>query len=167
MGAGILPVTFIKGTIYLLLGKEYKMNYWCDFGGSSYNYEPTFETAIREGYEELDGFLGNKDELKNLVTNNLLKKIEIDRYTTYVFFVDYEKIITLPYYFNNHRKFIEREINYKKKEGMFEKSKIKLFSKSELIQNDDFIRPFYREVLDELLKCENQIIKKNRMYDYK
>ena len=58
MGAGILPVTIFKGTVFFLLGREkYHNNYWCDFGGSSNINESIYDTAIREGYEELDGFL--------------------------------------------------------------------------------------------------------------
>ena len=64
MGAGILPVTIFKGSILFLLGKErYNSDYWSDFGGSTIPKETIFQTAIREGYEELDGFLGNKEEL--------------------------------------------------------------------------------------------------------
>lgn len=154
MGAGILPVTLFKGTIFFLLGKEYKNNYWCDFGGSSDNLESTFDTAIREGYEELDGFLGNKNDLKNRVSNNLIKKHSLERYTTYLFFVNYNEINNMPYYFNNHRNFINRELNYVGKEGIFEKSEIKLFNKKELTKNINNIRPFYRDILPELLKLE-------------
>ena len=53
MGAGILPVTILKGSIIFLLGREQNSNYWCDFGGSSNNGESIFDTAIREGYKEL------------------------------------------------------------------------------------------------------------------
>ena len=154
MGAGILPVTVFKGTIFFLLGKEYKNNYWCDFGGSSNNFESTFKTAIREGYEELDGFLGDKKELENRVYNNLIKQCFTKRYTTFLFNVDYEEINNLPYYFNNHRNFINRELTYEKKEGLFEKSEVKLFTKKELIRDINDIRPFYREIIPRLIEIE-------------
>ena len=99
-----------------LLGKEYKNNYWCDFGGSSNNFESTFQTAIREGYEELDGFLGDKKNLENKVYNNLIKQYSIERYTTFLINVNYQEINMLPYYFNNYRSFINRELTYEKKE---------------------------------------------------
>ena len=86
MGAGILPVTIIKGSIIFLLGREQNTNYWCDFGGSSNNEESIFNTAIREGYEELDGFLGNQKQLDKLVTNNLVKHCNTNRYTTFLFY---------------------------------------------------------------------------------
>ena len=155
MGAGILPVTIFRGTILFLLGKErYNENYWCDFGGSSNHNEAIFETAIREGYEELDGFLGTKDELKNIVNNNFIKHCYTKTYTTLLFYVDYDKISHLPYYFNNHRKFIDKELVLNKKEGIFEKSEIKFYSKQELIDNIDNIRPFYRELITQLIKLK-------------
>ena len=150
MGAGILPVTFIKGSIFFLLGKE-RNNYWCDFGGSSNLNETPFNTAIREGYEELDGLLGNQKTLSKLVNKNLIKKCDTLRYTTYIFKVNSNYLETLPLYFNNHRTFLDQEISYKFREGMFEKKEIKLFTKKDLISNYNIIRPFYRELIPELL----------------
>ena len=68
MGAGILPITLYKNDLYLLFSKEYK-NYkghvdWRDFGGTPENNETPKQTAIREGWEESSGFLGNKKHIK-------------------------------------------------------------------------------------------------------
>lgn len=162
MGAGILPVTIMKGSIYFMLGLEsIKDRGWCDFGGSSHAQESVYETAIREGYEELDGFLGNKYELDKLVSNNLVKQYYICRYTTFLFNVDSNYLSTMPYYFNNHRKYISSNIEYKEKDGIFEKTKIKLFSKKDLVRSYNDIRPFYREIVDQLLELEkNEILNK-------
>ena len=104
MGAGILPMTIIKNSIFFLLGKE-KSGYWGDFGGSSNTNESLLNTAIREGYEELDGFLGDKDTLKHKVLNNLMCIHNVDRYSTYCFYIDYkyifrEKLFVNKYLFN-------------------------------------------------------------------
>lgn len=153
MGAGILPVTIIKGTIFFLLGRERSNNYWCDFGGSSYINEPIFDTAIREGYEELDGLLGDINELKSLVKKNYITDCKTDRYTTHIFFVNPSILYNLPYYFNNHRNFINNEIEHEiNKDGYFEKSEVRLFSKNGLMKNMNDIRPFYREIITELLE---------------
>jgi len=73
MGAGILPVAINNNTVFILLGQEAYDKKWADFGGSpSPKTEAVFKTAIREGYEELDGFLGTKKELKKMVENNLI-----------------------------------------------------------------------------------------------
>ena len=155
MGAGILPVTILKGSIIFLLGREQKSNYWCDFGGSSNTYESIFDTAIREGYEELDGFLGNQNQLNELVTNNLVSLCYTNRYTTFLFYIKPEVLCSIPYFFNNHRSFLEEELilNYKK-EGLFEKNEIKLFSKKDLLVNYQDIRPFYRDIVSQLLEIE-------------
>ena len=64
MGAGIVPVAIFKGTLVFLFGKESYDNKWGEFGGSSEKNEEKFATAIREGYEELDGFFGTQQQLK-------------------------------------------------------------------------------------------------------
>ena len=152
MGAGILPVTIMKGTIFFLLGKErYNQNYWCDFGGSSIDNESIYQTAIREGYEELDGFFGNQQELKKKVNKSLIKPCYTDRYTTFLFSVDYKELYYFEKYFNNHRNFIDTELNLNKKEGIFEKSEIRLFTKKDLVKNINEIRPFYREIVYQLI----------------
>lgn len=150
MGAGILPMTVIKGSLFFLLGRE-KSGYWCDFGGTSNINESNINTAIREGYEELDGFFGNKKQLKKIVTNNLVSVYKTDRYTTFCFYVKCENIIQLPYYFNNHRKFLDTEIEYKDKEGIFEKTEIKLFSITDLQKDNSIIRPFYRDIINQAI----------------
>ena len=162
MGSGILPVTIIKGSILFLLGREQNHNnYWCDFGGSSNLNESVFKTAIREGYEEMDGLLGNKKTLSKLVSKNLICSFNTDRYITYLFYVNPNKLINMEYYFNNHRKFLEDEnlmINIK--EGLFEKNKVKLFSKNDLILNYNHIRPFYKDIVNDLLIIEKKSFNK-------
>ena len=66
MGAGILPTCIHNGNLYFLFGKENKYNDtpgWSDFGGGTDKNESYLDTAIREGTEELTGFLGLKKEL--------------------------------------------------------------------------------------------------------
>jgi hypothetical protein len=40
---------------------------WSDFGAGQEKKESPFQTALREGAEELYGFLGNKQQLKTLI----------------------------------------------------------------------------------------------------
>ena len=89
MGAGILPIALYKGGLYLLLGQERNNNLWSDFGGSSNKNEKPFKTAIREGYEELNGFLGNIDELEKKVDSSILLTVSYDKYTSYIFSLNY------------------------------------------------------------------------------
>ena len=72
MGAGILPITICSdGKIYFLFGKENKYedsaSGWSDFGGGTDNTESFFQTACREGSEELTGFLGSSNDIAVLL----------------------------------------------------------------------------------------------------
>ena len=101
MGAGIVPVAKHNGQLYFLFGKEVYGKKWSDFGGSSNKSESLFDTALREGYEETDGFLGTKQELWTLVQKNLLGTIEQKNgYKSYLFQIPYDS--KLPTYFNAH-----------------------------------------------------------------
>ena len=72
MGAGILPVSIHKNKLHFLFGQEENGNKWSDFGGRSESNETDLQTAIREGYEELNGYYGTMKEFKQLVKNNTL-----------------------------------------------------------------------------------------------
>jgi hypothetical protein len=128
MGAGILPVALYRGTLIILLGQERHNNLWCDFGGSPLPHERKnqYITAIREGAEELNGLLGDKEELKLHVDKNLIYGInnKDDKYTSYLFKSHYDK--NLEKYFNNQNKFIENHLpnEITKHNGLFEKKKI-------------------------------------------
>ena len=104
MGAGILPIAFYEGKLYFLFGEECSERKWFDFGGGKENGESNINTAIRECYEELDGFIGTMTELKQLVKERLLLKINFENYTTFLIQIDYNS--KLPFYFNNHHKFL-------------------------------------------------------------
>ena len=151
MGAGILPVAQdAQGNLHFLFGREVEDSRWGDFGGGRENSETQFETAIREGCEELDGFLGCEKALAKRVTNNFIGQVDVAQYRTYLFRVDYDR--NLPGYFNSHHKFIKNRMplavgNY----GMFEKSQIKWFTTAELRKARSSFRPFYRKILSEIL----------------
>ena len=68
VAASILPVTIHKNKLYFLFGKENELEDsakgWSDFGGRVEKNESIFKGALREGSEELTGFLGDPSELK-------------------------------------------------------------------------------------------------------
>ena len=161
MGAGILPIAIHRGVLLILLGQERHNNLWCDFGGGSNKRESPFNTAIREGSEELNGFMGSDNELKETVNNNLLTSITYDKYTSYVFKVNYNK--DLPYYFENNNKFAEKHMQNLIRipdNGLFEKTQIKWFRakdlKNEFISKN--IRLHYQEIINHIIKNEKKII---------
>ena len=160
MGAGILPVAEYRGVIYFLFGQEYYDRTWGDFGGSPIKNESDFETAIREGYEETDGFFGTKTELKKMVNNNLIRKFNSkdNKYHSYLFETYYDQ--SLPYYFNNHHKFINSNFPQEIDEnGFFEKSQIQWFTKNDLINEKSKFRPFYKDIVQLLIDNYSKILK--------
>lgn len=159
MGAGILPVAKYANKLYFLLALEVCDKKWSDFGGKSNKNETKYDTAIREGYEEINGFFGDINEFKKLVDTNLLLKIDKynNTYSSYLIKIPFD--INLPYYYNNNAKFIND--NFKglvNKNGFFEKKKIKWFSVNELKNHKNF-RFFYKEIIDILVDNEKMIKK--------
>lgn len=160
MGAGILPVALFRGTIFILLGQERHNNLWCDFGGSKEKGETNIQTALREGEEELNGFLGINLDLDNLVNNNLLSSIEYDKYASFLFKVKYDK--NLPIYFNNVNNFAEKHLSDKVNKlhnGLFEKKRIDWYSLETLKdkKNKLLIRKHYLPHIDYIIKHERTI----------
>ena len=161
MGAGVLPVSLYKGTLFLLLGQERKNNLWADFGGGAHKGERPFKTAIREGTEELNGFLGDESEFETLVTSNLILSISYDKYTSYIFKTNYDK--KLPLYFSNVNSFAELHLKDEidiDDNGLFEKKQIQWFPLTKLKEDKSQIklREFYKPLLETILKNERFII---------
>lgn len=157
MGGGILPVALHKGKLYFLFGKEVSNGQWGDFGGGREGKETQFQTAIREGCEELDGFFGCQNVLKRRVTENLIATVTTEALKTYIFQVNYDP--NLPELFNNHHQFVKKKLpSLVNKKGLFEKSHIKWFTVSELKKSRPQFRPFYRKVVDNILKNTSKMM---------
>ena len=159
MGAGITPISKFRNKIYILLGKERFNGEWSDFGGSSHLNENHLQTAIREGYEELDGFLGNKQTFKNLVIKNYITSIENNYNGNYKSFVTKFKYDSkLPLYFNNHHKFVENKTkNLCGNDGLYEKSHIKWFTIYEMKSLVN-VRPHFKYIISEIILMENYLL---------
>jgi len=158
MGGGILPVAIVNGKLKFLFGREAEDSKWGDFGGGREGNETQFETAIREGCEELDGFLGCHSILRDRVKKNMIGVIDTESLKTYVFVTEYDE--NLPIYFNNHHHFIKKKIPDKiGKNGLFEKSEIAWFTIDEMKKNRGKFRPFYKKVLDNIIKRSTTLLK--------
>ena len=70
MGGGIMPIALRNGLLVVLLGREREERLWADFGGGGEGRESQFMTAIREGGEELNGYLGTGKDLITRVKKN-------------------------------------------------------------------------------------------------
>jgi 8-oxo-dGTP pyrophosphatase MutT (NUDIX family) len=166
MGGGILPVAIKNNQLYFLLGKENDMADtpgWADFGGGNENNETNYQAAIREGVEELNGFLGSVNKMKIMVRNNKIIHLKNKRktYESILFLTKYNE--DLVYYFNNNYRFLIKHLPNVKKQhnGLLEKSEIKWFSISDL-QREKKYRIFYKEFVYMILKHLPEIKNKIR-----
>jgi hypothetical protein len=145
MGAGILPTTIYKNKLYFLFGKENKYADtpgFSDFGGGTEKNESYLQTAIREGGEELTGFLGSDEDLSKMLKKRGTYNIDNDGdYRMHIFFMKYDE--ALPHYYNNNQRFLQKHLdpNVIKKTKIFEKVEIKW------VCIDDFLkmRPQFRK----------------------
>jgi hypothetical protein len=168
MGGGALPIAYNKKNkkVYLLFGKENEyLNKdspgFSDFGGGEKPGESALDTALREGCEELNGFFGCEGEIKRLIKENLVTSLNHDRYTTFLFEIEYDE--NLPYYFNNNYKFLKSHVNKLVRHatnGLFEKSVIKWMTFDDLRNERGSFRSYYRNVVDVILENEDDIVAK-------
>ena len=116
MGAGILPTTIHNGKLYFLFGKENKFEDsapgFSDFGGGTDYSETYLETAVREGAEELTGFLGNPKDIKKLLKKNGTYNIDYNTnghklYRMHIFPMNYDPM--LAFYYNNNQRFLQQK----------------------------------------------------------
>ena len=133
MGAGILPTCIYKNKLYFLFGKEH--NYcdtpgWSDFGGGTDDKETYIQTAIREGGEELTGFLGSDKELSTMLKKHGTFHIDYKSdghsiYRMHIFPFEYDE--ALPHYYNNNQRFLQAHLDPSiiKKTKIFEKAEIR------------------------------------------
>ena len=151
MGAGILPIAFHNGEVYLLFGEEFNERKWIDFGGGKDKGESMIQTATRECYEELDGFLGTVNELKQMIKTSLVLKLKLENYTSFLVKIPYDQ--NLPLYFNNHHKFVKSNLpDLICKNGLFEKRQIRWMTIDDLKKKRYPFRPYYKKMIEHIIE---------------
>ena len=165
MGGSILPATIYDNKIYLLFGKERENDTnpgWSDFGGGTEKGESLFSTAIREGSEELTGFLGDDKDIKKLLTKFGTYNIDYDSsgHTTYrahIFPMEYDDMLVK--YYNNNQRFLQKKLDPSiiSETKIFEKTEIKWFSFDEMVKRKSEFRTFYQNIVQLILNKQNEI----------
>jgi hypothetical protein len=166
VGSSILPIALHNRKLYFLFGKENPLEDsakgFSDFGGGNEPGESLYETAIREGAEELTGFLGHGKQLQSLMHKHgkLFKINHKDQYHVHIFLMDYDE--NLPTYYNNNHRFLwgKMDTDILQKSKLFEKIEIEWFTPNMMRERRDEFRPFYREIVDHILKKEPMIRKR-------
>lgn len=161
-GSSLLPVALHHNKLYFLFGKENLLEDsakgYSDFGGSIETGENRVETAYREGSEEMSGFLGNANQLKQSVKKNGgLLHLPFDNYHVHVYCMEYDQ--KLPKYFTNQHRFLWKRMSpqFLNKSKLFEKQEIQWFSVQDLKTRRSEFRSFYRNIVDGILKQVPQI----------
>jgi len=156
-GSSILPVTIYKGELYFLFGKENEKEDsakgFSDFGGGNEKGETIYDTAMREGAEELTGFLGDEPTIRKYIKDHggVYHINHNDKYHVHIFFLEYNEHL-VNYYNNNHRFLWEKmDTNYLSKTKLFEKIEIQWFSVKEMKERINEFREFYREIVNRFL----------------
>lgn len=168
VAGSILPVALYKGKLHFLFGKECPLEEsakgFSDFGGSLDGDENPYEGALREGAEELTGFLGNKHELKKMITNNGgFYHIQVKKYHIHLFVMDYDA--NLPVNYNKHHKYlwetVPKEVmkNLYTEHHLFEKSEIEWFTPDMMTKRKKSFRNFYQEMVSVIIKDLSNIRK--------
>jgi ADP-ribose pyrophosphatase YjhB (NUDIX family) len=175
VAASILPVAIHKNELYFLFGKENEMEDsakgFSDFGGRVEGGETILETAMREGAEELCGFLGTPLQLSNLIKKNggvykITYGSKNKEYNVHIFYMDYDE--RLPEYFTNNHRFLwdRMDKNLLNDSKFFEKQEIKWFSSREMKSKIGEFREFYRDIvslfLDDLKNIRDFIKSKEK-----
>jgi 8-oxo-dGTP pyrophosphatase MutT (NUDIX family) len=166
MGASILPVTVHNGKIMLLFGKERNIDSnpgWSDFGGGTDKGETFMETAVREGSEEMTGFIGSPIDIRRLL--NKYGTFNVDYlskgYSTYrchIFPMEYDEM--LPHYYNNNQRFLQKKLDPSiiRDSKLFEKTQIQWFDINELVKRRSEFRDFYRNIVDLIIDRKGEIV---------
>ena len=167
-GASILPVALYKKKLYFLFGKENPLEDsakgFSDFGGGLEVGEKAFDTALREGSEELTGFLGTKVELKKRLLKTGVYKIkhtfndaEKNTYIVHIFPFSYDT--GLVEYFNNTHSFLWNKMNKHmlNDSKLFEKIEIDWFCEDDLLKRINEYRPFYADIVKEIILHKDKI----------
>jgi hypothetical protein len=167
MGGSILPVTIHNNKIYFLFGKERDSDEnpgWSDFGGGTDKGETFIQTAVREGGEELTGFLGTDNDLRKMLnkygTFNIDYKSEgYSTYRCHIFPMEYDEM--LPHYYNNNQQFLQKRLDKKviRNTKIFEKTQIKWFSFDDIKKHRNKFRSFYKNIVNQILEDKSAIEK--------
>jgi len=156
-GSSILPVTIHNGELYFLFGKENEKEKsakgFSDFGGGNENGETLYDTAMREGAEELTGFLGDATTIRKHIERNggVYHINHNDQYHVHIFYLNYDD--NLVKYYNQNHAFLWKKMDtdYLSKTKLFEKIEIQWFSLKEMKERRKEFREFYREIVDGFL----------------
>jgi hypothetical protein len=168
MGAGILPTTIHNNKLFFLFGKENQYEDsapgFSDFGGGTDDQESYLETAIREAGEELTGFLGSDNDVKQMLKKHGTYNIDYKtgghkNYRMHIFPMVYDE--ALVHYYNNNAKFLQKRLEPSviKSTKIFEKAEIRWICVDDIIQMRPQFRSYFQNIVDMIYREKDEIKK--------
>ena len=154
VAGAILPVAIHKNQLLFLFGKEGPMDDtpgWADFGGGCEPGETPYQTALREGSEEISGYLGDENQIEQYIKKDGVYKILNGTYHAHIILIKYDEY--LPIYYNQSHTFLWERMDqkYLDETKLFEKSEIAWFTEEEMKKKRNKFRVFYQTILDDIL----------------
>ena len=160
-GAGILPFARFNNKIYLFFGRENAegntsaAGKWSDFGGSHEKTETEYETALREGCEELSGIFGDVETIVQMLKDTNIT-IESNTYYTYLMEVEYEKNKEEELKNIYIKTLKENPDLVYKHNGLYEKDRGKWIELKELNSFRPNLRRWYNRMLTKIIEYFNK-----------
>ena len=109
----------------------------------------------------MTGFYGNETQLRNKIKNagGTYQINHNDKYYSHIFLTEYDE--NLPIYFANNHHYLYEKMNNKvlKDTKLFEKIELKWMTSTDMKKNMKLFRPFYREIVKQILKDIQNISK--------
>jgi 8-oxo-dGTP pyrophosphatase MutT (NUDIX family) len=158
-GASILPVAIHKNKLYFLFGRDTgdTPGFACFGGGMEKHETNVYKAALREGAEELTGFLGNAEQLETLVETNggyfpITHQSNRGLYHAHVFRIPYDPL--LPIFYKQNHDFLLKKMSrnhFSQNKHLFEKEEITWMTPKEMLKRKHEFRPFYRLIVEQII----------------
>lgn len=158
-GASILPMAMHNKKLYFLFGRDIgdTPGFACFGGGIEKHETDNYKAALREGAEELSGFLGDATQLEKLIDTNggffpITHQSNRGAYHAHLFRIPYEPL--LPLFYQQNHDFLMKKMSkkhYSQNKHLFEKAEIDWMTVEEMKQRRHEFRPFYRLVVDQII----------------
>lgn len=163
-GSSVLPVSIAdSGKLVFLFGKECEKedsaHGFSDFGGGVEKGESILDTAIREGAEELTGFLGNPEQLRaSIELRGGFYPLKKGNYHAHLFYQPYNHQLPLFYNFNHQFLWDRMDQTLLNRTKLFEKIRIEWFTVQDMKERIHEFRGFYQKMVRYLITHEKEII---------
>lgn len=154
---GILPYALVGGQLWLLLGREMRVDNWSGsqrwspFGGGVDPGESGWKAALREGYEETMGLFGTPKEMAKRVDRKPWRNNRHEY--TLLMPVEYDR--NIPRYFRNFYRYAKR-CKGKCPEGWFEKTEVRWVRWEQMRHME--LRPEFTKSLSSLKRHLNKML---------